>query len=306
MSSIVEDELYREFLYSKILRKLSEDLKPLKFKEISHLLLRYVFNLITERDDSDDPVFILKESNIAIEQLKGDFEYFRIRKDYILYNKKIQKYFKQALIDFKVYKDKNIIDEEINIDNKGLILYKNMSFVDISDLASKFPNYANHALALNIRYNYLKLTTHGLARDFKGMGLKKNDATEAFGSAFNHYFDEYCSAFSDLESVFGSKGSFFTMQDSDWKTKIIYVNPPFDATLISFIIDRVKSFKKKINNTFIFTLPNWNDFPALDGLKKEAGIDNSIVYKKNGLAFIDYMEQGKIIFPCDIAEITLK
>jgi len=42
------------------------------------------------------------------------------------------------------------------------------------------------------------------------MGYIKTDGFEIFASAFNHYFDFFHSAFPDLETPFGSLGSFFS------------------------------------------------------------------------------------------------
>ena len=300
---IVEQEFIRKKLYEDILYWISLQLPSLRFKEIAHLLLRYIFNKNITKVQDDDPVFITSNSDIAISQIKKDFKFSNIDIDTNKFITTLENKIKYSS-DF-IKSHKKIQDKKIHLYN-GKIIYNTKNYTDISNLAKNYPKYINYALALNIRYKYMKLWNHGLARTFENMGYSLSDATEGFASAFNHYFDNFCSAFYDLEKPFGSKGSFFNI--TKWDTKIVYVNPPFDEELMTKAMITIYNYLK-INNDdkiFIFTLPNWNDYPELENLKKSKWTTNVTIHKKGELPFINYMDNNKIVYPCDIAEITLQ
>lgn len=339
--SIVEKEIFRETLFRNLVSKVSKDLViPLKHsryvkgffghKEVSHFVLRYFLLLISIRNKQDDPVFILGNSELLEKQISDDFTYFKIKKDPKEYCETIQLYIKESIEKLDNSKFNNDKESELK---DGFLFYDNKKICkDTGNLGKKFPKFVNYAIALNLRYTYMGLTTHGLARNYEEFGLKTSSATEAFASAFNHYFDHYCSAFPDLEKVYGSIGSFFSMKSTDWKTSLVFVNPPFDNTLIEEVCkkcykqlrillkkseneteiefededDNEKDEKKEILS-FIFTLPNWTKppFPALEEMKKSKYKTDDKFYRKGELKFIDHMQNGKIIYPCDIWQITI-
>ncbi|CAF0995189.1 unnamed protein product [Didymodactylos carnosus] len=145
------------------------------------------------------------------------------------------------------------------------------------------------------------------SRQFEKMNYQPNDSvTEGFATPFDHYFDEYCSPFPDLEIPFGSKGCFFSV--SNWTTKVVYVNPPFDETLMTCAFNRIyeQIRNDETRRKYIFTLPDWKDFTALNTLKQCIWINEIKTYRKGQLYFISYYGDCiKEISPCDIAEITL-
>lgn len=303
---IVERELLRKKLYeNNIIGWLSQKIPQFKPKEISHIMLRYIFNKNITKTSTDDPVFITTRSPLAELQLTNDFKYSKITLNPEEIIEEIEKRLASCALQVD---DKNIKpDRYISLKN-GRILYGSfLSYVDISSLAEKHPNDINYAFALNIRYNYLKLLNHGLARTFDKMGYKTSDSTEGFASAFNHYFDRFCSAFPDLEKPFGSMGSFF--DNSSWTTYEVYINPPFDEVLMANAFERIYKYLQNDQNEphkFLFTIPNWDGFPALDDLKKSEWTTSVVIHKKGDLPFIDYMNNKKIIYPCDIAEVILE
>lgn len=319
-SKIVERELLRKRLYEdNILGWLVKQLPGLRFKEVYHLLLRYIFNKNITKLPTDDPVFIVTRSPIAEDQLRKDFIYNnkqsynntqsyntrdKITADCNVIIEELEKRFNKCATQMN---DKNIrTDRNVSLTDKGKIMYGTWLYTDISGLAKKNPEHIGYALALNIRYTYLKLLNHGLARTFDDMGYKPSDATEGFASAFNHYFDRFCSAFPDLERPFGSRGSFF--DNNEWETYEVFVNPPFDESLMTCAMNRIYDYLKtaKTKHRFIFTLPNWDNYPELEALKVSPWTVSSRVYKKGELAFIDYMNNKNIIYPCDIAEPVLE
>lgn len=208
---------------------------------------------------------------------------------------------------------KNLINNEANDNDED----KNLKIHEI------MKSLIQKALALQIRYNYLELKHHGLARTFKQMGHRSNDPymIEGFASSFNHYFDKYCSAFPDLESSFGSLGSFFdaceNFNNCPWMINItenrnetlennnatVNISTPFDESLMAKMVKRVidwckyhdrddidnKSNKKKV--TFIITMPLWKDLPCLDDIKSSKFTKGTIIYEKGKLPFINHMEK---------------
>ena len=219
-SNIVEIELYRKQLYNNILEKITEKLKTyLNEKEIQHFLLRYIFNKNIERIPENDPVFIHKYSDICYLQVEKDLEFKDIKinvKEFVEYIdsllKEAETYLIKAINENLIETDKPIIYER----DTNSFVYNNKTYKNISNLGNNNNTDLHcYCIALNIRYSYLHLSTHGLARDYNRMGYSRNDGFEIFASSFNHYFDLYHSAFPDLEKPFGSLGSFFESVDPE-------------------------------------------------------------------------------------------
>lgn len=81
---------------------------------------------------------------------------------------------------------------------------------------------------------------------------------ELFGSVFNHSYNSYCSLFYDIESYFGSKGSYFRIRPLEGN---FYVNPPFITNVINksaiFILESLKNTKLQLN--YFIVLPTWDE-----------------------------------------------
>jgi len=217
-SKIIETELYRKYLYNDIIDKVADKLrKHLEMKEIQHFMLRYIFNKIVERKLENDPVFIHQPSDICLLQVEKDLEF----KNIPVNPKELVEYIDQLLNDAETLLNKAMNDNTISMDKpityqreNNIFTYDNKIYKNISNLGNfSNPDLYCYSIALNIRYSYLHLSTHGLARDYQKMGYSKYDGFEIFASSFNHYFDLYHSAFPDLEKPFGSLGSFFSCVD---------------------------------------------------------------------------------------------
>jgi hypothetical protein len=331
-NKIVERELIRQQLYTEILQLLKilmgPHIKTQKIrdkwgdKELNHLLLRYLFNKIIGRTDNDDPIFIYNPSKIVEEQLINDFKFAGINYDPIQLMNYIDKKFKDA---YDTLQNSNIPDDDIPTMVSNKILYKGVEYNDISKLGENNPEYLGYALALNIRYNYIHLESHGLARQYELMGFTPDDACEGFASAFNHYFNSYCSAFPDLERPFGSIGSFFNQSLDNWNKYIVFVNPPFDQILMDIVLNRVTEFLNESNNRrtqstedttnklmpydhhYILTMPNWTDWKGLYNFKMNIETYMTVIYLKGSLPFINHMDNDdKPIYPSDIVELFCK
>jgi len=299
--NIVETELLRKRIYeSEFINWAVKELPELKYKEVCHLLLRYLFNKNISKTESDDPVFILTRSPLAEEQLVKDFVYNKSTRDPQKFIAKLEEKFSIA---YKMMEEVVRPDRRTSLYNNK-IMYGTWTYEDIAGLAKKNPSAIKYALTLNIRYNYLKLTNHGLARIYKDMA-KPDEGCEAFASAFNHYFDSFCSAFPDLEKPFGSMGSFFNMKE--WPCSKIYMNPPFDESLMAHSMEKVmKSCKESRNEIeFMCTFPDWGEFPKLEQFKVCEMTRKVNIYKKGEIPFVDYMNNGRIIYPCGIVEVII-
>jgi hypothetical protein len=302
MQSIIEPELVRRHLHEQFLVKVNR----LFYKSYSHLshsyanqiVLRYILNKNITKTSDDDPVFITSKSKIAEKQIIEDFKYSNIDMNPQIFIDMLEKYLKESSDTIANIKFSN--DHKVIIKNNYLYYDNERKLYDISHLSLVSPH---HAYALNLRYTYLHLEAHGLARPFEEDGYKRDQCAEAFASSFNHYFDEYCSAFPDLETVFGSRGSFFDV--NEWYHDIVFVNPPFDVNLMSTVIYKVMHDSERMKNKFIFTIPNWSDMEAIKDLIKFKNTTNVKLFKKQELCFINHMT-GNRVYPCDILEITLQ
>jgi hypothetical protein len=80
--------------------------------------------------------------------------------------------------------------------------------------------------------------------------------TELFGSPLNTSTEQYCSPFPELESSFGSMGSFFSFK---FTSGVYFVNPPFDEELMTKASLRiVEVLSSKMAITVIVVLPAWD------------------------------------------------
>jgi hypothetical protein len=286
-------------------------------KQVSHLLLRYIFNKkATISQPTSDPVFVIGTSSMARKQLCLDLKTMDLTGGTEL-AELIDDQLSRAALEMCTIEIP--MDEPVNFSKsmKDTLVYCGRDQQDFANLAQRYGrSYYPAAYALGVRYSYLRLEAHGLARLYKDeTKLSPNHplSCECFASAFNHYFDQYYSAFPDLESVFGSRGCFFK---ADWERDpqgmTYYLNPPFDPSLIELCVDRVSDVLKHAlvkKARFIFTIPGtWTDFPALEKLKKSSWRVEVTDYKKGELPFIDYMAKKEcdiIIYPTDICEIIL-
>ena len=361
---LIERELLREKIYCRLRADLCGlVIDKMKYKEVSNVMLRYLFNkirLMQDDGNSDgenadaDPVFCgasnaqlaemaeaqLAEAQLAEEQVRRDLRFHHVKEP-------VATHFVNALVDgwknaATVVKDSALELAKHNVElskhqvelrqtkldaeprMRGRILYyRQRSWFDVQSLAQRNPQYLRAVVALHIRYEYIELKHHGLARKFAQMGLKPNDALECFASAFNHYFHRYCSAFPDLERYFGSLGSFWALSTQSLceKETLVFVNPPFDDSLMEAAAKRVtqhihsackdsKESREKdaavTGRKWVFTLPNWTDFAALDHLKNSPYLASVKRWPKGTLPFVDHMDKQQIVYPCDIVEVMLR
>ncbi len=280
----------------------------LTLKENSNLILRFLFNKIITRRTDDDPVFLSNPSESAPRQIAEDFKYHQIvnyeaSKLSTLLCDAFAKA-SQTLASSKISDDDTVVYDETD----SYILYRGKKYEDIAGLVRNNKSCAAQAVALNIRYTYLRLLTHGLANDYRKMGYSPDDpVVEAFASAFNHFFTRYHSAFPDLETCFGSRGSFFS--GGDFMEELIMVNPPFDISVMTEAIGKVvacleTSSQKGRKQSFMLTIPAWMDVDVFTELEKNKYTEKYMIVPKEKTGFIDCM-RGIIIQPCNIINVTM-
>lgn len=295
---MINHELLREQKYQRVLRWLRDQApRGAKVKHLNEMLLRYVFNL--SASDKDDPVFITT-SVVAQQQFHKDILSFGLGDDAraVYLTTELVKRFKQCAREMAVAQLP--LDDKVTRgiqQGKAYLLYGGRKLPDLRDLGRVD---AAAAFALQLRYNYLQLNNHGLARLYTD---SPTDATEAFAHPFNRYYQRYCSFFPDLERRFGSLGSFF--QQTSFSTPTVQLNPPFDQTLMARAFEHVyQLLESGATNRFVFTVPNWSDFPELERLQTSEWTRSVVRYAKGDLLFIDHAS-GCEIAPCPIVEVTL-
>ena len=91
---------------------------------------------------------------------------------------------------------------------------------------------------------------------------------ETFASGLNKFFNHYCSIFGDIETHFGSRGSFFSFKPLEG---IYSVNPPFDSFIINKTTDKLLEFLDNSSGKlgFFITIPVW-DKESLVKLKNQS------------------------------------
>lgn len=306
---IVDKEISRRQLYITMIQDLTSLLSHTKLEPmyIKQMALRYFYNKIAQTTyegssvPSSDPLFILGDSTLAKRQIKSDLKYSGVNDvDPNSIIDLLESYVNTANEKLPKLKYKHLTP--VRIDNK--LVVNNFQVNDFRRL-SDINIY--HAFALGLRYQYIALNNHNLARMYKSEGYKTSMCLEGFGTAYNHYFDLFCSPFPDLEAVFGSIGSFFSVKE--WPKKCVHVNPPFDAELMSLciykVLESIKTLKK--GYTFTFVLPDWLDLQSFRDLRDSKYTVWYKIHDKGDFPFIDYHKNpDRCIYPCKIFEAVLK
>lgn len=92
--------------------------------------------------------------------------------------------------------------------------------------------------------------TKSINRCFGGMNIDM----EAFSSALNSKTFSYCSLMSDVESPFGSRGSFFDQKSLRKTDKLILVNPPRIGSVIIMTINHLEKLLKEKGDSLTYAV----------------------------------------------------
>jgi len=141
-----------------------------------------------------------------------------------------------------------------------------------------------------LRYSYFQLRSLGLRIDYKNiLKLKPQDALEAFASTYNHYFEEWCSPFPDIE-----RPSFFSLTTTP---DLVMMNPPFDVVFCEKVIRKTRElFAQNPHTTFMLVLPKWKRWKAVHQFSKECYEVQT--YPKQSFTFLN--QDGEQVHACDI------
>jgi hypothetical protein len=139
-----------------------------------------------------------------------------------------------------------------------------------------------------------------------------NAHTELFGSPFNTTLDQYCSPFPDIESYFGSVGSFF---DFDFTAGTYVMNPPYDEQLMYEAMEvATAALNTKTEITIIVVIPIWSteqqeeshgevyfdkEFKARERLLTCPYLRTHVTLKRDEHRFYDYFT-SRYIGVCDV------
>lgn len=331
----ISKELYKKELFESIVKYLTfviENIYPdINKDSIFKIIQMYLLNRILSRKPEDDSVISYTNSKYADEQLEKDLIYQLKLQNKIALPKEI-KFIKDEFNN--MFKNKAsllnnfsyISDGDFSIEGNNFVYdytLKNYEDDTLETLQIKIPIYKHVIPVIDslskkmirmyicsyIRYSYLNLTTLALAFDYQNNSLTrdldKNNTLEAFASLYNKYYTNWCSAFPDVESIFGSKGSFFNLKNEEiLKYENVVVNPPFDENFIKNSLLKIEECLKmkkediKSNTRFIIIVCHWEDIPSIMTFKQKYKYK---VYKKGELDFIDYFSVNKkMIKPCDI------
>jgi hypothetical protein len=313
----------RNYFYDVIKKKT----KTLKKKIISSIFSRWYFSQFINGKCFQDPLIV---SPISIATVKDDIEYQQkngfttVKVSNEFYNnffrklktkcdssireiKKIKKLDKYQITQVT---DDNIITLSLHINNKSYdVAIEKRVYLKLK-LKYNSKDYELNTLlwCLINRYTVLKIYNLQLAVHpdlYKKIHEELGVNFELFASSINHYYDNYCSLFYDIEKYFGSKGSFFGMK---LYSGFYSFNPPFDELLmvkaVEHIIKQLKNTKKEL--AFFITIPVWDKasmlklklkyipkhvpkYKALDKLKQSGMIRYHKIYKRENFPYFDYV-----------------
>lgn len=134
----------------------------------------------------------------------------------------------------------------------------------------------NHLSIPPLLYHHLKITR------------------ELFGSPFNVITQQYCSPFPDIESKFGSIGTF---QDHHFESNQVYAaNPPYDVQIVGLMAQKLNDQLSQIKNTVVYVvIPLWRkDFPGYNLLKNSQFLRDECELDKLKYPFYHYFK-GRLI-----------
>jgi len=353
-SSLINSELNRKEIFEIMKITLISFIKKIipefNDKDIFKMIQMYLLNKIIFRNKNDDYVIVSTSSSECNEQLLKNLRYKLIEYKVKLSDQnkildkikdKFESTFKSKgsllaynysfISDGEIKKNNQIFQYSVSIKNN-----ENDSFelvnVDIPITKSLLPMFERYKEDENItdelvkkyimcylRYSYLDLNTLALAFDYSHHPLTKDlnkyNTLEAFASLFNFYYPNWCSAFHDIEDIFGSKGSFFDLESKEiLKYDNVVINPPYDELTITKTLMKVddciiEKRKNPLNITrFIIIICNWDDLSIIKDFKLKYPFT---VYQKGEITFIDYFKKDKtseikFIKPCDIVIFDLK
>ena len=119
---------------------------------------------------------------------------------------------------------------------------------------------------------------------FESLQTRIGSAFECFASPLNAFHTKgFCSAFPDVDGVFGSRGDFFeNIKNGKIKRGSYQVNPPFVSDTMTRAVDAMGSALKAAEKTdqplsFTVFVPGWTDEPAWQTLSTSKFTKNQFI-----------------------------
>ena len=263
-----------------------------------------------------------KAIDVLQEFIKSDFYksykdnitiYTRTDRDYNYYSMKFPKnisniFSEYELLEFKLHKTlvKKLMSQYLE------------SIESIKNITDE--SFTTYLLCIILRYNSLESYNQQLAvlpEFYNFLNKKCGLDFELFASSINSSFNNYCSLFYDIESYFGSKGSFNLL---DIQKGIYSANPPFDEEIMkNMAIKLTNSLStSKHELSVIITIPVWDESPATTSASSLYGDYEVLKILKNS-GYIRYIEKidkkrakffdyynNRYINPCSIYIILIQ
>ena len=305
-TNVISNELIVEEIYKQVTTELSLQIRKLlnfKDRDAKKLITYFAFFVL----DTIDPRQKIDESSLKkLDKEKLNrylgfqnldkytnqlFQLFTsaIVKGIDLYNSRVKKVDDSSVLE-------KLTSRDFSIDSKGNVFLSIQKEKYLIRNGDEYPMIVNeYIVASCIRYHYMDLGSIGLATMYKSMGyIPEDDVLESFSSVLNRYFNNYCSAFTDVDV--DSKGNFFKLEKVE--QSIMVVNPPFEISIMSDAFKKCRElYKNNPNLTCHFIIPDWKDWPELDQLEKDSF--KVMRFGKDDKTFIDY-EARKEIHPCPV------
>ncbi|KAJ1469938.1 phosphorylated CTD interacting factor 1, WW domain-containing protein, partial [Baffinella frigidus] len=127
-----------------------------------------------------------------------------------------------------------------------------------------------HVLALLARYD--ALGGHGYQAALPGRAFDVlleclGTNAECFASPLNCRYERFCSAFPDVDTPFGSWGSFFSPSFTPTKGSF-EANPPFVPEVMLAMVEKMDALLAATNEplSFVIIVPAWTEIPAWKAL----------------------------------------
>ncbi|RNA44570.1 phosphorylated CTD-interacting factor 1 [Brachionus plicatilis] len=244
---LVKRAAYENLLRSKIDSRLMY-LKQVMFNELTKL--SFDLKKIKEENCTSEKVSIELGDNVVVSYKEKQFEL-----NYFHFNK---------------LKDLFLLNE----------FFDEYLFV----LLSRYQTFFRHNQQINEGYGMqASLPKNVFTQLYRLFGVTH----EAFASPFNCYFRNYCSAFADIDCLFGSSGSFFDYEPIEGSFE---ANPPFTEEVIERMSIHIENL---LNNSarplsFVVFIPEWVDppTPGLVNMEKSTFLRKMVSVEKNKHKYI--------------------
>jgi hypothetical protein len=261
------EQLFKDF--HTIVTKSAGPTKKFKFEYAQDYIARFCWV-----NSTDDPIIPYQEdpSKYNFKQLETDLENFGVNKDDILGKLNLVERLKKDYAELMTVYNSVDLDKDIavvtNDKQKRTLTYGGVSIEYqqkiYDNLQRHFRGHRDqfemYSFCLLCRYSYIDAGNQQLAIN---LGFKEDMKQtlglniELFGSAFNRFYDQYCSLSYDLERFYGSLGNFFSLQP---KMGLYMANPPYSEDIMEGMARKLdQSLRESVHPLgFIITIPVWD------------------------------------------------